>query len=113
MGKEQIQKLNEIGGKRLVEGMIKLFLETSPLKVTAIHQAWEARDWPELERNAHSLKSSCAYLGEKKLGEVAARLESAAEKNEEAEVPALLSELDRYHQQALNNLRQHLQSSAE
>jgi len=47
----------------LVLELIAVFLDDTPLRVHALHLAFDAGDPAALAREAHALKSSCAQLG--------------------------------------------------
>lgn len=74
-----LQELREIGGEHdLVGELIALFLTDAPLRVLSMEQALGSRDCEQMERQAHTLKSSSANLGAEELSRLCARLELAA-----------------------------------
>lgn len=75
---ESIEKLLGIGGTTLVCRVIDLFFEHLPPKLEALKIQVAAASFQELERTAHSIKSSAANLGLEALRSAAQELESHA-----------------------------------
>jgi len=69
-----LQRLLRVGGRDLLEKMVALFLHNTPQRLSLIRTGTEGRDWASVERAAHSMKSSAAYLG---LRDLRARAEAA------------------------------------
>lgn len=89
-----LQRLLSVGGRDLLEKMIALFLHNTPERLSLLRSGAEGRDWASVERVAHSMKSSAAYLG---LGDLRARAETAedlARNDQGTEILPLLSGLD-------------------
>ncbi len=92
---EAIRRLLRAGGPDLVEKMLLLFLANTPDRLSRMRTGAEGADWASLERAAHSMKSSAAYLG---LGDLHARAEEAerlAREGRGPEIRPLLEGLDR------------------
>ncbi|MBF2054336.1 MAG: Hpt domain-containing protein [Candidatus Sericytochromatia bacterium] len=79
---ESINKLLGIGGTTLVCRVIDLFFEHLPPKMAALQTQVTAASFQELERTAHSIKSSAANLGLEALRSAAQELESHARQPE-------------------------------
>lgn len=75
---ESIDKLLGIGGTTLVCRVIDLFFEHLPPKLEALQAQARDASFQELERTAHSIKSSAANLGLEALRSAAQALESHA-----------------------------------
>jgi two-component system, sensor histidine kinase and response regulator len=75
---EALVRLHRLGGNRLVGEMIALFLTHGPEKVAALQAGAAAGNAPQVERAAHSLRSSAGNLGARRLQQTAATLETAA-----------------------------------
>jgi len=75
---ESFEKLLSIGGPTLVCRVVDLFFEHVPPKLTQLNQHVSAVDFGELERTAHSIKSSAANLGLENLRQLAQDLEKTA-----------------------------------
>lgn len=88
-----LDRLNEWGGDVLVARMIDLFLELGPERLEAIQAAVSSGDLEQIERVAHSLKSSAANLGAERLRARAAELESAAISRKVDGVPDIAQQL--------------------
>lgn len=71
-------RLHRIGGTRLLQGMIELFLEHAPARLAAADAALAAGTLGEAERAWHSLKSSAGNLGAVRLQAAAGQAEAAA-----------------------------------
>jgi HPt (histidine-containing phosphotransfer) domain-containing protein len=88
-----IQLLLEAGGPPLLKQMVGLFLQNTPLRIAAAVAGETAGDWLAVERAAHSMKSSAAYLGFPGLSEQAARVEELAGQRRGDEIRPLLQEI--------------------
>ncbi len=86
-------RLMAAGGVGLVERMIALFLQHSPDRISSLRAGIDNRDWPVVERAAHSLKSSAAHLGLEDLRTIAARLEDLAPLGAAGQLRPLLDRL--------------------
>jgi HPt (histidine-containing phosphotransfer) domain-containing protein len=73
-----IERLQRLGGAELVRGMLELFLAQAPERIRALEAAAAAGDASQVEKAAHSLKSSAGNLGALRLQNAAALLELAA-----------------------------------
>ena len=88
-----LEKLRTVGGEALVRKMIGLFLEHAPARVEAARAALAKARWNDVERPAHSLKSSAGTLGLLRIQALAARVEDLSSRGEAGLLPALLDEL--------------------
>lgn len=79
---ESIDKLLGIGGVTLVCRVIDLFFEHVPPKLTQLQAQLAGGNFQELERIAHSIKSSAANLGLEALRQHAEALESHTRESE-------------------------------
>ena len=101
---EALKRLEEWGGPALVSKMIALFLEHSPERMDRV-RAGVARSLPEeIERGAHSLKSSAANLGGTELRELLAVVEGHGERGEVDAVAALLPLLESLYRETFAEL---------
>ena len=73
-----LARLEEWGGKRLLSQMIDLFLQHSPERIEGMREGLQLGSLSEVERAAHSLKSTAANLGAGVLTGIAAQAEAAA-----------------------------------
>jgi HPt (histidine-containing phosphotransfer) domain-containing protein len=103
-----LERLRELGGEGLVQKMIELFLENTPARIRSAVGALEAGAWPEVERAAHSIKSSAASLGFGGVSRLALEIEEAAGREDARALGPLLEELKAAYpglQGALEELR--------
>ncbi|MBI1381820.1 MAG: hypothetical protein GC161_12120 [Planctomycetaceae bacterium] len=71
-----LRELDEPGEPGLLEELVDIFLSDAPTRVAALEEALAAGDGAQLERVAHSLKSSCGNLGAKTLAELCRQIEA-------------------------------------
>lgn len=71
-----LRELDEPGEPGLLEELVDIFLSDAPTRVAALEEALAAGDGAQLERVAHSLKSSCGNLGAKNLAELCRQIEA-------------------------------------
>ncbi|HEX3942914.1 MAG TPA: MHYT domain-containing protein [Rhizomicrobium sp.] len=102
---------SEIGAFQGSKGRVRLsqimsrFLDEAPTLVTSIHAAQANGNWESVYRAAHSLKSSSAVMGARRLSERCARIESSARTQDTTVVAQELSELDAELGIAMDGLR--------
>lgn len=70
-----LDRLEEWGGERLLQQMIRLFLENSPERMTQIRDGLDGGEASVVERGAHSLKSSAANVGAHEVSRIAQLME--------------------------------------
>jgi len=99
-----LQRLLSAGGCDLVEKMVALFLRNTPGRLSLLRTGAQARDWGSVERTAHSMKSSAAYLGLRDLRALAEAAEDLARNGRGAEISPLLSGFDRAYAAARGEL---------
>jgi len=95
-----IQRLDELGGSKLVIQMIDLFCDNADDKIKMVLQAWEQRDLRTIERSAHSLVSSSGNLGAIHMQELSIQIEQLAANGDMNSFPSLLIELQSAFEQA-------------
>ncbi|HPT50022.1 MAG TPA: ATP-binding protein [Accumulibacter sp.] len=80
-------------GSRLIERVIDLYLKDTPVLIVTVRAGLRNRNWPDVTRAAHSLKSSSATVGLLGIAAQAAHLEKLARQQDgeaiEVELPAL------------------------
>ena len=89
-----LDRLRRFGGGKLLVEMIRLFLESGPQRVAAMHTGLAQGDSESVERALHSLKSSAAQLGALRLQRLAERGERLAKAGTLEAVSAQLSQLE-------------------
>jgi HPt (histidine-containing phosphotransfer) domain-containing protein len=89
-----LERLRSMGGAALLQKMIGLFFEHTPRRLRAAMDGENARDWYQVERAAHSLKSSAANLGLTAIHSLARRVEEMAESGQAEGMVRLIHEID-------------------
>lgn len=89
-----LDRLRRFGGGKLLVEMIRLFLESGPQRVAAMHTGLAQGDSESVERALHSLKSSAAQLGALRLQRLAERGERLAKAGTLEAVSAQLPQLE-------------------
>ena len=82
------------GDEVLLHSLIEIFLQTGPQLMHAIREAFDARDYSELEKQAHQLKGSSGSLQAHEVSRVSARVEKAARTKDDDVLRNAFSELD-------------------
>ena len=99
-----LDRLLRIGGQEFVVEMIELFLENAPERLRAARAAHEQSDHQALYRAAHSLKSTAANLGARRLQHAAERTEARASAKDTVALQPLLDEMNRRYDQVRERL---------
>jgi CheY-like chemotaxis protein len=86
------------------DDLITTYLEGVEEMLRAIPRAWETSDLEELERQAHSIKSSSASVGAVILSKLAREMEEQARARELAEVPEQVAEMELEFQRVRQSL---------
>ena len=90
---EVLEKLQKIGGEKLLQKMVNLFLEHTPGKIEQIVDGGKNNDLKIIADSAHSLLSSSGNLGAVILYSHAKQLETALRNNENQEIAAIIDSL--------------------
>jgi two-component system, sensor histidine kinase and response regulator len=98
--------LKKLGGNDLVHRMIDLFLPHVQSKVDAARSAAASGKLEELERAAHSIRSSSGNLGAEELGHIAGEVERLASGKRSEELAQLLPGLEAAFSRARRRLEQ-------
>lgn len=78
----QIRALEESGSTAILDELIGMYLEEAPLHLTALREAAEAKNGPELTRVAHAFKSASQNVGARHLGDLCRQLERQSKAGE-------------------------------
>ena len=108
-----LDRLREWGGDRLLEQMIRLFLENSPERLEQIRRGLEEGPLSVAERGAHSLKSSAANVGAREVSRIAQEMEDAASEGDGDRVHELQPFLVEAHGKACAALGEHQKGVSE
>jgi PAS domain S-box-containing protein len=88
-----LRALESAGETGFLGEMIRTFLDSTPARFAAIHQAVEKADAKTLERQAHSLRGSCGTLGVRRMAALCQEVETLAEAGRVGETPPLIARL--------------------
>lgn len=99
LDRNQLNKLESLGGHGLIEKIIDVFLESTPKRIHALLVEKEKRLFADIGFAAHSLKSSAGNLGARELQFLCEALELACEQGEMINsgilVPQVLASYDK------------------
>lgn len=97
LDEETVGKLRDIGARMdegtFVTNLLNRFLQGTPERLRALQAAVAESDCEALEFQAHTLKSSCGYVGATVMVEVCQALESLGRAGETDDAGRLLSQL--------------------
>lgn len=105
LDRDALERVQRIGGERLVQRMIGAFLDHVPARVDALVAAGDGND---AGRTAHAIKSSAGNLGLERLRLLAQEVEARAELGDES-----WSELRVHFAQAMGEARAALEQQME
>ena len=74
----RLEELQQGGERSLVQELIAIFLRQTPERLRVLRAAIENGDFIKASEEAHSLKSSCGYLGALKMEELCREVEETA-----------------------------------
>ena len=100
-----LDRLRSLGGAGLLQKMIGLFLEHTPKRLRAATEGEKSGDWYQVERAAHSLKSSAGHLGLTGIQSLARDVEGLAERGQSAGLAALIRQIECLFQAAQTYLQ--------
>ncbi|MDH3714994.1 MAG: Hpt domain-containing protein [Gammaproteobacteria bacterium] len=96
---EIVQKLQDIGNRvsedTFVKNLLERFLHGTPERLLALQDAVAAGDCETIEFQAHTLKSSCGYVGATVMVEICKTLESLGRAKEIRDAGRLVAELQK------------------
>ena len=97
--------LNYVGGDReLLDELLAIFTEDTPVRLEAIRRALAGADGPDLIREAHALKGSLKVIGATTAAELAQDLEARAREGNANGVEELAAALEREVDRVLQSL---------
>lgn len=91
---ERLAELRDECGAEMVAGFIEAFVTDSAARLTDLHFLTAQQDSTAVEREAHSLKGSCANLGVERMAAICHQLEEEAEAGSLRSVNEYLEQLD-------------------
>lgn len=105
---EALDRLDRIGGAKLVTRMIETFLDFAPGKVRAVRLGVDEADYITAGDAAHALKSSSGNVGATRLFELAFQTEKAGRADDAEALGPLADELEDEFEAVCNALRSRL-----
>lgn len=100
-----LERLKEWGGDKLAGQMVRLFLKNSGTRMDQIRTGVGDGVTEEVERGAHSLKSSAANIGAEDLRTISTQIESAALEEDVDRLDTLLPGLESAYGLAMAELK--------
>ncbi len=73
---DEIMSLKKNGGKDLLDKIITLYMQNSPLRITALREAIARGDAKDMKLQAHTMKTASATVGAMSLSALFAGMES-------------------------------------
>ena len=101
---DSVSAFKGAGGQALLKRVVSRFVDTAPGLAVSLRQKCDEENLEDLWRVAHSLKSSAAALGAKRLSKCCGEIETLAREGGAAHLPALLISLDAELASALRGL---------
>jgi HPt (histidine-containing phosphotransfer) domain-containing protein len=91
----------------LVKDLENIFIKQTPKLIQNMYKGIEAEDSDLIKRAAHTLKTSCCYLGLVDMVELCHQIQMSAEKGQSGhfEVSLLVQKLERAYFDGLNDLK--------
>jgi len=99
LSKEKLYSLDMVeavsgGNKEFIKKMVLLFIETIPKDVKQLSNSCASKDWAQVAKTAHKLKSTIDSMAIKSIKEVVRTIESNAKNQTSLEqVPALCDKI--------------------
>ncbi len=77
-----LRAIDESCNQSLLKELVKLFKVETPKRIVEIRRAAEEKNYTDLNRAAHTLKSGSAYLGADMIAKISKDIEMSASQNE-------------------------------
>jgi len=112
-----LQKLREIGARAnedtFVKNLLRRFLQGTPERLQALREAAATSDCETLEFQAHTLKSSCGYVGATVMADICRTLESLGRAGDARNAEQLVTDLQKSFAQVTPQLQSFLNGIGE
>ena len=96
------------GDEELYHALLAEYMNEYPEKAGKLQKSYDAKDWKNYGIYAHSLKSSSRMLGVEDLGELAARMEAAANSEDEEAIRKGHGQMLAMYEKVCNAIRSYL-----
>jgi HPt (histidine-containing phosphotransfer) domain-containing protein len=101
-----IDQIQRLGGKKLLRDLVELYLENMPIRMENLARGRGDRDLAEIERAAHSIRSSSVSLGARAVAEEAEAVEKLARGGGDEDLEARLEALSIRVEELLTYLKE-------
>ena len=85
--------------------VIEMFINNSPAMITALRKNVEQKDFPQLDINAHTLKSNCKTFGSVEATRLALKLELMGKDKSDEDMAGVLLQLEQEIDQLIIELK--------
>ncbi|MCF7823675.1 MAG: Hpt domain-containing protein [Candidatus Marinimicrobia bacterium] len=106
-----LARLEKLGGKKLKQDLIQMYLDKRPDKVAGIRDGISTTDYDAIERFAHTLISSAGNLGGMLVSQLSAKLELAAMEKDLGQATSLFPELESAEESLAAYLKNEMEKS--
>jgi len=101
----QLNSLIDLLGKSVIDPIRLDYEKDSTQKVIELVEAWNTKNYEQLEHISHSLKSSSLNMGMQIFAEKCQCIESAAGQQNALDIANVIDDLSDLHQQSLKELQ--------
>ncbi len=101
----QLNSLIDLLGKNVINPIRLDYEEDSTQKLIKLVEAWNAKDYEQLQHISHSLKSSSLNMGMQFFADKCQRIENAARRKNDLGIANVIDDLSDIHQQSLKELQ--------
>ncbi|MBV6445759.1 MAG: hypothetical protein IFNCLDLE_02044 [Ignavibacteriaceae bacterium] len=102
------------GDEEIMEEMLKLFLENTPVSLKNLGELCTQKNYEELKKAAHKFKPTLSYVGILELEGVVPEIEKlAGEADPEGKIPELLKELAFYCEKGVQEISSYFNKKQE
>ena len=100
-----LKELDDGQGSNLFLELVDIFVEDAGAQVESLRSALESGDLQQIERSAHSLKSSCANIGATHMSQVCFELEKRGRSGSNEGVEGLVGQAQSAYQDVCCELK--------
>ncbi|ETI59718.1 Hpt domain-containing protein [Marinomonas profundimaris] len=111
INRAQLDSLTQFLGKDDINQIRLQYTQDSCLKVSLLLSAWRERDYQELQRLSHSLKSSSLNMAMQMFAKQCQQIEKLAPLHDDQGLQAIIDTLPALHQVSLKELAAYFASS--
>ncbi len=100
-----LDSLTDLLGKSVINQIRLDYEEDSTQKMIGLEEAWNTKDYEQLQHISHSLKSSSLNMGMQFFAAKCQCIENAAGQKNELDIANVMDSLSEIHQQSLKELQ--------